>query len=68
MKRHKILSGVLAFSFPCLLNATVVLPLNKGMDSHPLKKCSTKSLYVKQQDSPIGVDSLKKYEIIVNHK
>jgi hypothetical protein len=26
MKSHKILSGLLAFSFPCILNASVILP------------------------------------------
>jgi Gpi18-like mannosyltransferase len=26
MKSHKVLSGLLAFSFPCILNASVILP------------------------------------------
>lgn len=66
MKRHKILSGVLAFSFPYLLNATVVIPLSINRDTHPLKRSSTETIYIQLQDSAVGLDSLGKNAKRVN--
>lgn len=60
MKRNKILSGFLAFSFPCLLNATVVLPLKKDKDSQPLKMHSNEKSGSKQLIYSLEVDSLNK--------